>query len=131
MMRVNKEDFDFEYIGNRFSEEEIVKSGYIPLSGTELRARIVNRIICGDYLMGYRFITTLYDNGTVEGVNDAGSYDFGVWMIDYQNNTLRTKWQKGWLNTLTRAYDVNGNIEFFDIDTGKWRTTFKRFRRAR
>lgn len=27
----------------------------------------------------------------------------------------------------TRAYDVNGPVEFYDVKTGNWRTTFKAF----
>ena len=126
--RIKKSDFDFEYTGNNYGEKDIIKNGYLPLSADELLSRIKNTTIFGDYIMGYKFITDIYENGTAEGINDAGSYDIGSWVIDYEKHTLQLVWQNGWIDTLTRAYDVNGNIEFYDVNTGNWRTTFKKFR---
>lgn len=118
---------EFDYTGSDFTEKDIKENGYIQLSGKELLSRISNRTIFGDYPMGYKFITNIYENGTAKGVNNVGSFDSGNWSIDFKKNTLQLEWQNAWINTITRAYDVNGNIEFYDIDTGKWRTTFKIF----
>ena len=118
---------EFDYTGSDFTEKDIKENGYIQLSGKELLLRISNRTIFGDYPMGYKFITNIYENGTAKGVNNVGSFDSGNWSIDFKKNTLQLEWQNAWINTITRAYDVNGNIEFYDIDTGKWRTTFKIF----
>ena len=120
---------NFAYTGRKFTEKEIVENGYSQLSGKELLLRISNMTILGDYPMGYKFVTEIYKNGTAEGVNNVGSKDSGNWRIDFEKNTLQLEWKNAWIDTTTRAYDVNGNIEFYDIDTGKWRTTFKIFER--
>jgi hypothetical protein len=125
--KVKPEDFDFKYTGNNFTEKEIIIQGYVHLSGKELLTRISNKTIFGEYPMGYKFVTDIYENGTTNGVNQVGSVDNGNWKIDFEKNTLQLEWKNGWVNTVTRAYLVNENIEFYDTDTGKWRTTFKVF----
>ena len=125
--KIKETDFNFEYTGSNSIEKDIIENGYLQLSGKELLSRIINNTILGDYPSGYKFISDIYDNGTAEGINNVGSHNFGNWTIDYEKNTLQLKWKNGWLDTITRAYDVNGNIEFYDVDTGKWRTTFKTF----
>jgi hypothetical protein len=118
---------NFDYTGSKFIEKEIVENGYKQLSGKKLLTRINNHTIFGDYPMGFKFITNIYENGTVKGVNNVGSVDNGNWSIDFKRHILQLEWKNAWINTKTRAYEVNGNIEFYDIDTGKWRTTFKIF----
>lgn len=118
---------EFNYTGSDFTEKEIREQGYIHLSGKELLSRISNQTIFGDYPMGYKFVTNIYENGTAEGVNNVGAFDDGNWSIDLNKNILQLEWKNAWINTTTRAYEINGNIEFYDIDTGKWRTTFKIF----
>jgi len=125
--KVKATDFDFEYEGSNFTEKEVIEKGHHQLSGEELFSRISNKTIIGEYPMGYKFTTEIYENGTAEGVNNMGSIDNGNWAIDYFRNTLQLKWENIWIDTITRAYIVNGNIEFYDIDTGSWRTTFKIF----
>jgi hypothetical protein len=122
---------NFDYTGSNFTEKELIKNGYIQLSGKELLSRIINRTIFGDYPMGYKFVAEIYENGTAKGINNVGSIDNGNWRIDFKEHTLQLKWRNAWIDTITRAYDVNGNIEFYDIDTGKWRTTFKIFERQK
>jgi hypothetical protein len=126
--KIKKTDFNFDYSGSDLSEKEIIAQGFLQLSGKELLSIISNKTIFGDYIMGYKFATNIYQNGAVIGINDIGSEDFGIWNIDFEKNTLQLEWKKGWINTITRAYKVNENIEFYDIDTGKWRTTFKVFK---
>ena len=125
--RIEATDFSFEYTGSNFTENEIIKQGYVHLSGKELLSRISNKTVLGDYPMGYKFATDIYENGTANGINHVGSVDRGNWIIDFEKNTLQLEWKNGWMNTITRAYLVNKNIEFYDTDTGKWRTTFKVF----
>ena len=43
-----------------------------------------------------------------------------------QENTLTVEWD-GWDNNTARAYDLVGEIHFYDSTTGEWRTTFKQF----
>ena len=124
---IKSQDFNYEYTGSAFTEKEIIAKGHSLLTGEELRKLISNKTIYGDYVMGYKFVTDIYDNGTAEGVNHVGSHDFGEWRIDIENNTLILNWKNGWVDTVTRAYEVNGHIEFYDVDTGRWRTTFKQF----
>jgi len=116
---------DFDYTGSNLTENDAVKKGYSLLSSKELLPKISNKTIFGDYLMGYKFVAEIYNNGTTYGINNVGTVDSGNWSIDFEKNTLQLKWKNAWINTITRAYDVNGNIEFYDIDTGKWRMTFK------
>ena len=123
---IKPEDFNFSYTGSTYTENSAIENGFKKLTGKELRERIVTKTFYGDYPMGYRFVTNIYENGKTEGVNHVGSYDFGNWMIDMKTHTLSLKWNNGWINTLICAYEVNGNIEFYDVDTGKWRTTFKK-----
>lgn len=125
--KINTSDFDFEFTGSEFTEEEILAKGHTQLSGKELLLRIQNKTIFGEYLMGYKFVTDIYENGITEGINNAGTQDFGNWNIDYEKNTIQLVWRIGWFDTLSRAYEVNGSIEFYDVETGNWRTTFKRF----
>ena len=68
-----------------------------------------------------------YENGKAEGINHVGSHDFGNWVIDMEKHTLSLKWNNAWMDTITYAYEVNGNIEFYDVGTGNWRTTFKKY----
>jgi len=123
--KIQPSDFNFEFTGNLFKEKDVIENNYYQLSGTGLLEKISDKIIFGDYLMGYKYITELYKDGTSEGINNVGSHNSGIWFIDMKNNILDTKWDNGWIDTITRAYEVDGNIELFDIDTGNWRTTFK------
>jgi len=118
---------EFDYTGNDFTENEIINKGFTPLTGKELFLKISNMTIFGDYPFGYKFVTEIYDNGKVRGINNIGTKDSGNWSIDFKKHTLQLKWKNSWIDTITRAYDVNGKIEFYDIDTGKWRTSFKIF----
>ena len=127
-MMINKlRTKDFNYTGSDFTENEVEAKGYPQLSGRELYARICNKTIYGDYPMGYKFVTEIYDNGIAKGMNNVGTIDTGKWKIDFEQHTLHLEWQYRWMDTVTRAYDVNDNIELYDIDTGFWRTTFKLF----
>ena len=120
-------DFDFEYTGSEYTEEGIIAKGYKQITGETLQTKIRNTTVYGDYPNGYKFITDIYDNGTTEGINNVGSHNFGNWTIDFKKDTLQLEWKNGWVDTITRAYNVNGHIEFYDVGTGKWRTTFKKF----
>jgi len=116
---------NFSFTGNNSTEKEMIKKGYVQLTGNELLSRISNKTIFGDYPMGYTFVTEIYDNGIAKGINNVATMDIGNWRIDFKKHTLQLKWKNVWIDTVTRAYDVNGNIEFYDTNTGNWRTTFK------
>jgi hypothetical protein len=116
---------NFSFSGSSFTEKKAIANGFLLLPGKELQSRISNKTVFGDYPMGYKFVTNIYENKIAKGVNNVGSTDYGNWEINFETHTLQLKWQNSWKDTLTRAYDVNGNIEFYDVDTGNWRTTFK------
>jgi hypothetical protein len=120
-------DFDFDYTGSNYTEKTAIENGFKHLTGKELCDRIINKTFYGDYPMGYKFVADIFENGKTEGANNVGSHDFGNWVIDMEKHTLSLIWSKGWLDTCTRAYEVKGNIEFYDVETGNWRTTFKKF----
>lgn len=108
-------------------ESMIVAEGHQQLSGQELRSRIINKTAKGEYLRGFRFITYLDEDGTMEGRNHVGAHNRGEWSIDDKEGTLSVQWDNGWDRTTTRAYDVQGAIKFFDKDTGEWRNTLHSF----
>ena len=72
-------DFDFEYTGGNFKEKDVIQNGFIQLTGKELLSRISNVTVFGDYLMGYKYVTDLYENGNAEGMNNVGSHNLGSW----------------------------------------------------
>ncbi len=119
--------FNFDYTGDRYkNEKELTEKGIIPLISTEIIELIGNKTIWGDYLYGYKYVVDINEDGTAEGVNNVGSHNIGKWFIDEDKFTIM--WNNGWDYTTTRVYKVGGNLEFFDVSTGKWRTTFKKFK---
>ena len=109
------------------TEPMIKEQGYTQLSAEELIARIYNKTIRGEYFIGRIFVTYIDDKGNMEGENDLGSHHFGKNIIDMDNDTLTTQWDSSWHNWTGRAYDVAGEIKFFDTTSLEWRTTFKFF----
>jgi len=123
---IESTDFNYEYKSYNFNEKEIIVQGFKQLTGKKLKEKITNTTIYGDYPGGYKFVTEINKNGTTKGINHVGSRDFGKWTIDFEKNTLHLKWERNWFETITRAYSINESIVFFDIDTGTWRTTFRK-----
>ena len=109
------------------TETMIIEAGYCQLSGEELKEKISQKTIRGEYYNGRRYITFIDKNGNMEGKNDLGSHRYGKCSIDLNSSTITTKWDSGWDNWTGRAYDVNGEIKFYDTTTLKWRITFKDF----
>ena len=109
------------------TEPMIKEQGYSQLSANELKGRIYNKTIRGEYFIGRIFVAYIDNNGDMEGENDLGSHHFGKNIIDKEDDTLTTHWDRGWHNWTGRAYDVDGKIKFFDTTTLEWRTTFKTF----
>jgi hypothetical protein len=112
---------------SKTAETIIIESGYHQLSGEELKQRIGGKTIRGDYLYGFKFVTFFDRNGSMEGKNNVGAHHFGEWSVDMKDKSFTVKWDNGWDNTTSRAYDVAGEIQFYDCTTGQWRTTFKEF----
>jgi len=53
---------DFDYTGSNLTENDAVKKGYSLLSGKELLSKISNKTIFGDYPVGCKFVTEIYNN---------------------------------------------------------------------
>ena len=91
----------------------------------------MGKTIWGDYYNGRKYISYCDANGSMEGENDFGAHHHGTWIINNKNNTFTVVWDYGWHNWTCRAYDVNGEIMFFDTTTAKWMTTFKIFKEGK
>ncbi len=107
------------------AETLIIERGYSKLTGEELKERIIDKTVSGDYLYGRRFKGYTSSNGMLEGENDLGVHLFGQWSIDMNNNSITMIWEGNWHNTITYAYNVESEIRFYDIDTGNWRSTYR------
>ena len=106
------------------TESELLDQGFLPLTGEELKSRISGKQVRGDYLYGYKYIGVFHANGTTEGENNVGSHHFGEYVVNLENNTISLFWDNGWDNTITKAYDIKGELHFFDVGTGNWRMSF-------
>ncbi len=124
-LSITEKLFNFKYNGKIISEKELITKGINPLTGIELKKRIENKIVFGDYLWGYKFISDIYNNGFTEGINQAGTHDSGQWEI--KDNIMLTNWNGGWQNTKTKAYTINNEIHFYNVYSGEWQTSFRKF----
>jgi len=105
-------------------EFEVIEKGFIPLTGEDLKSKISGKQVRGQYLYGYKYIGVFHADGTTEGENNVGSHHFGEYVVDLKNHTLCLLWDNGWDNTITKAYNINGEVHFFDVATGNWRMSF-------
>ncbi len=113
------------------TEKIMIDSGYKLLSKEELELKIAGKTVQGEYLYGRRYLTYCEENGGMEGKNDLGTHNFGKRTFDKNNQTITVKWDNGWDHWTGRAYDVDGEIKFYDSTTSKWRTTFKVFKEGK
>jgi len=107
------------------TESMIKEQGCVQLSAEELKERVFNKTVRGEYYIGRIYVTYIDDKGEMEGENDLGRHVFGKALLNMKENTLTTEWDGYWDNWTGRAYDVNGEIKFFDTTSLQWRTTFK------
>ena len=107
------------------TKEDLLAKGYTPLTKQELKELISNTTVWGDYeYRGHRRYKTFMDSkGAMEGKNDWGSTEFGIWDID-DNGCLTVEWEGYWEDWSGVAFKVEDEIKFYDIKSGKWRTTF-------
>ena len=115
----------FEDFG--LTETEVIKQGYTQVLAEVLNNRIVDKTIHGDYYVDRKYVSYLGKDGSIEGINDLGSFVTGKWHINDEDNTLSLVWDGYWHNWTGRAYEVNNEIKLFDTTTLLWRTTFKLF----
>jgi len=107
------------------TKDDLLTLGHTPLSKEALVACIANTTVTGDYeYNGHRIYKSFMDtNGDIESKNDWGSHIFGKYTID-DNGDFSVEWDGYWDAWTGIAFEVDGNIKFYDIYTGKWRTTF-------
>lgn len=107
------------------TEKMIIDREYHQLSVEELKQIIYDTTVKGDYYNGRKYITYTDKDGNMEGKNDLGSHLFGKCTFNTKDNTFSVEWDGYWETWTGRAYDVDGEIQFFDTTTLRWRTTFK------
>lgn len=115
------------YDNEQATEAALIDAGHTRLSGDKLRELIACKTVQGLYRRGFRYVTFIGPDGSLEGRNHVGCHHFGKWWIDTDSGLFSVKWDNGWDNTTTAAYEVDGEVRFFDRDTGLWRTTFSGF----
>lgn len=103
-----------------------IVAGHTPLTSAELVQKIIGKTVKGNYLNSFRYIVYFDPKGVMEGKNNVGSHNFGQWQIN-SDGILTVRWFNGWVDNSSQAYDVEGTIEFYDTQTGQWRTTFDSF----
>ena len=106
-------------------EQTVIEAGHTQLSGPEMAQIIVGKTVWGDYGAAFKFVSVIREDGSMEGTNNFGSHNLGRFSIG-DDNTFSVQWNAGWDTTTTRAYAVDGQVKFFDCDTGQWRNTFTR-----
>ncbi len=111
---------------NKITEASVIEAGHVFLSAAELTQKISNKTVYGDYGLQFKFVSTIKEDGTMEGRNNAGAHNLGEWSVDAQNNTFSVMWDAGWDKTTTRAYWIDDELKFFDSHNCLWRTTFTR-----
>ncbi|MEE9314873.1 MAG: hypothetical protein V3V02_09505 [Rhizobiaceae bacterium] len=106
------------------TEALMVEKGCKLISSQELRQRLLGNTILGDFAFAYKYMMTINTDGALEGINNVGSHHFGQMTIADAANTVSVKWADGWVNTTSRAYDVDGEFKLYNIENGQWSTTF-------
>ena len=107
------------------TKEDLLGKGLTALSKEALVARISDTTVTGDYEYdGHRIYKSFMDtNGEIESKNDWGSHVFGRYTIE-DNGHLSVEWDGYWDAWTGVAFEIEGEIKFYDIHTGVWRTTF-------
>jgi hypothetical protein len=107
------------------SKDDLLNLGHTPLTKEEILALIANTTVIGDYeYNGHRVYKSFMDaNGEIESKNDWGSHVFGRYTID-EDGLFSVEWDGYWDAWSGVAFLIEGEIKFYDVKTGKWRTTF-------
>lgn len=107
------------------TRDDLLNKGYTPLSKEELLELIANTTVSGDYeYSGHRrYKTFMNANGEMEAKNDWGSDESGQWHID-DNGYFSVAWEGYWEDWTAVAFKVNDEIKFYNMEDGRWMTTF-------
>jgi len=112
-------------IEKQITHDKLLEKGYKPLTKEELSSLIIGNTVYGDYeYSGHRvFSSYMAEDGSIEGENDWGSHESGHWSID-EAGVLSVEWNGYWEAWSGIAFQVEHEIKFYDLENGKWRTTF-------
>jgi len=107
------------------TKDDLVAKGYIALTPKVLLKLISNTTVSGDYeYSGHRrYKTFMNANGEMEAQNDWGTYEEGKWKVD-ENGYFTVEWDGYWEDWTGVAFQVDNELKFYDLKSGKWRTSF-------
>jgi len=106
------------------TEQMAIDAGYHQIPMDELLRRTVGKTLLGKYQIGFVFVGQMAADGLIDGENNVGTRDSGRWSVNEEANTLSLEWHGSWFNSTTRAYDIEGELHFYDADTSEWRMSF-------
>ena len=111
---------------NLTTQDQIINLGHQKIRKDTLREMHADKTLTGDYFYNGEWrIYMCYTkaDGTIEGTNDLGSANTGRWQVN-DDDSFSVSWEDGWEAWTGFAYAVDGNIKFYDVKTGAWRTTY-------
>ena len=117
-------DLELGVSPNLSTEAEVIANGHRHMSADEIRHKIIGKTFTGDYFAGqmFKFIVRYDYNGTMEGKNNAGAHNFGLWRVNQKDHSISGEWDAGWDTSTLRVYDLGDRFELYDTTTGMWRT---------
>ena len=117
-------ELEFGVPANLTTEARVIANGYLHLCADEIQQKLIGKTFIGDYFAGqmFKFIVRFDLNGTMEGKNNAGAHNFGLWRINQMDHTMSVEWDSGWDAAITRIYDLGDKFELYDTTTRMWRT---------
>lgn len=114
-------------LGFGSTEKMAIDAGYQQIKTDELLRRTVGKTVVGHYQIGFVFQGYMDADGSMDGENNVGTRDSGQWAVNPADNTLILSWRGGWFESITRIYDVDGALHFFDHDSTNWRMSYFKF----
>jgi len=110
----------------RITQNDLLQKDYKPLTKKELEELISDTTVTGDYeYNGHRvYKTYISPDGKMEAKNDWGSHLFGQYTID-ENGYFSVTWDGYWDEWTGMAFLTNQEIRFYNIEDGRWMTTFR------
>lgn len=106
------------------TEQMAMDAGHKQINIDDFLRRAVGKTVLGNYMLGFVFYGYMGADGSIDGENNVGTRDTGHWAVNHVGNTFLLKWHGGWVDSITRIYDIDGALHFFDRDTGAWRMSF-------
>ncbi len=92
------------------------------LTTQEINQKIIGKTFYGKHPPNFEYIIAINSDGTLEGKNNSGHYDWGTWQLDEEQHALTVRWQNGWQNTTSQVHKTQGETQLVDINTGQINT---------